>query len=91
MDGLYFIFCLAMIVFLGVVVLVIVIHKSDNKMEPRLIDSPHIHLQRSREFIKRHNGPEAKKHALAAFRSGDHKIRLEAIRLLNALREVEEF
>ncbi len=53
--------------------------------------SPQIHLERSRKFIERYNPAEAKKHALAAFRSGDREIRLQAIKLLSALHEVEEF
>jgi hypothetical protein len=91
MDGIYILFCLAMIVFLAAVALVIVILKSDNKKESRLIHSPQIHLERSREFMERYDAPEAKKHALEAFRSGDRAIRLQAIKLLSALHEVEEF
>jgi hypothetical protein len=53
--------------------------------------SPEIHLERSREFIERYNAAEAKKHALAAFRGGDRAIRLQAVKLLSALHEVEEF
>ena len=53
--------------------------------------SPQIHLVRSQEFIERYNAAEAKKHALAAFRSGDREIRSQAIKLLSALHDVEEF
>jgi hypothetical protein len=53
--------------------------------------SPQIHLERSRELINRYNAAEAKKHALAAFRGGDREIRLQAVKLLRALHEVEEF
>jgi hypothetical protein len=53
--------------------------------------SPQIHLTRSREFIQRYNAVEAKKHALAAFRGGDREIRSQAVTLLHALHEVEEF
>ena len=53
--------------------------------------SPQIHLERSREFIERYNAAEAKEHAMAAFRSGDRAIRLQAVKLLSALHEVEEF
>jgi len=52
---------------------------------------PQIHLERSKEFIGRYNAVEAKKHALAAFRTGDREIRLQAVNLLQALREMEEF
>jgi hypothetical protein len=51
--------------------------------------SPQFHLERSREFIK-NNTAEAKKHALAALRR-DREIRSQAVKLLNALHEVEEF
>jgi hypothetical protein len=53
--------------------------------------SPQIHLERSREFMKRYNAAEAKKHALAAFRGGDRETRSQAVKLLSALHEVEEF
>ena len=53
--------------------------------------SPQIHLARSREFIQKYNAAEAKKHALAAFRGGDDEIRSQAVTLLHALHEVEEF
>ena len=53
--------------------------------------SPQFHLERSREFIKKYNAAEAKKHALAAFSGGDREIRSQAVKLLNALHEVEEF
>jgi hypothetical protein len=53
--------------------------------------SPQIHLERSREFIKSYNAAEAKNHALAAFRGGDRQIRSQAVKLLSALHEVEEF
>jgi hypothetical protein len=53
--------------------------------------SPQIHLERSRKFMERYNAAEAKKHALTAFRSGDREIRLQAVKLLSALHEVEEF
>ena len=53
--------------------------------------SPQIHLERSREFLTSYNAAEAKKHALAAFRSEDREIRSQAVKLLNALHEVEEF
>jgi hypothetical protein len=53
--------------------------------------SPKTHLERSWEFIKKHNAAEAKNHALAAFRGGDREIRSQAVRLLSALHEVEEF
>ena len=53
--------------------------------------SPQIHLERSRESLKRYSSAEAKKHALAAFRSGDREIRSQAVKLLSALHEVEEF
>ena len=53
--------------------------------------SPQIHLERSRESLKRHEAAEAKKHALAAFRGGDREIRSQAVELLSALHEVEEF
>ena len=43
------------------------------------------------EFLKRYNAAEAKKHALAAFRGGDREIRFQAVKLLSALHEVEEF
>jgi len=52
---------------------------------------PQIHLERSREFLKGYNAEEAKKHALAAFRGGDRQIRSQAVKLLSALHEVEEF
>ena len=91
MDGVYLVSCLAMIVLLAVIVLVLVILKSDSKKEPPLIYSPEIHLERTRESMERHNAAEAKKHALAAFRSGNREIRLQAVKVLSALREVEEF
>lgn len=53
--------------------------------------SPQIHLEQSREFMERYNAAEAKKHALTAFRSRDREVRLQAVRLLSALHEVEEF
>lgn len=53
--------------------------------------SPQIHLERSRECLKRHEAAEAKKHALAAFRGGDREIRSQAVKLLSALHEVKEF
>ena len=53
--------------------------------------SPQVHLERSREFIGRYKAEEAKKHALAAFRSGDRDVRLQAVQLLSSLHEVEEF
>jgi hypothetical protein len=53
--------------------------------------SPQTHLERSREFIGIYKADEAKKHALAAFHSGDREIKIEAVKLLSALREVEEF
>lgn len=53
--------------------------------------SPQIHLERSRQFIERYNAAEAKKHALAAFRNGDREVKLQAVKLLSALHEVQEF
>jgi hypothetical protein len=53
--------------------------------------SPQIHLERSKELLKIYNAAEAKKHALAAFRGGDREIRSQAVKLLSALHEVEEF
>lgn len=53
--------------------------------------SPQTHLERSRDFIMKYNAAEAKKHALAAFRSGDREIRSQAVKLLSALHEVDEF
>ena len=101
MSGIYLIFCLAIIVFLGFVVLLIVFLKSgtqEQKGETPAVKtgkaeevSPQIHLERSRELIKRYNAAEAKKHALAAFRGGDREIRSQAVKLLSALHEVEEF
>jgi hypothetical protein len=108
MDGIYLIFCLAMIVFLASVGLVIIILKSGSKERPRKREnpgadsstiteieskdlSPQIHLERSKEFRERYNTTKAKKHAVAAFRSGDRAIRLQVVKLLSALHEVEEF
>jgi hypothetical protein len=116
MDGIYLIFCLAMIMFLAVVALVIAILKSDSGKDPQKTAvagrlrieeqkgetpaikagetkdlSPQIHLERSREFMERYNAAEAKKHALAAFHSRDREIRLQAVKLLSTLHEVEEF
>jgi hypothetical protein len=53
--------------------------------------SPQTHLERSQEFMKKYNAAEAKKHALAAFHSGDREIRSQAVKLLSTLHEVEEF
>jgi hypothetical protein len=53
--------------------------------------SPRTHLERSREFMKSYNAAEAKQHALAAFRGGDRQVRSQAVQLLSALHEVEEF
>ena len=53
--------------------------------------APHIHLQKSREFLNGSKKPEAKEHALAAFRRGNRENRLEAIQLLEALNEIEKF
>jgi hypothetical protein len=53
--------------------------------------SPQNHLERSREAIEKYNAAEAKKHALAAFRGGDRQIKSEAVKLLRAMHEVEEF
>ena len=49
------------------------------------------HVEQSREFIRVFNKDDAKKHALAAFRGGDRAIRLEAVKILETLDEVEEF
>jgi hypothetical protein len=62
-----------------------------NAQQPAEDVSPQIHLERSREAIEKYNAAEAKKHALAAFRGGDREIRLQAIKLLHALHEVEQF
>ena len=91
MDGLYLISCLAILVFLAVVVLVIVILKSDSRKETPVIHSPRIHFERSRQPMESHNADQAKKDALALFRSGDPETRLQAVKLLSALHEVEEF
>ena len=101
MGGLYLILCLAFIVFLAFVVLVIVFLKAgtqEQKGETPAVKtrkaedvSPQIHLARSRDFIQRNNAAEAKKHALAAFRGGDREIRSQAVKLLSALHEVEDF
>ena len=91
MDGVYVLFCLAMIVLVAVVALVFMIMKPESKKEPQRAHSPQLHLKRSREFMERHNAAEAKKYALAAFHSGDREIRLQAVKLLGALHEVEEF
>ena len=53
--------------------------------------APHIHLEKSREFLQRFKKPEAKDHALAAFRKGNREIRTQAVWLLEVLEEVEKF
>lgn len=49
------------------------------------------HIEQSREFIQRYKADDAKKHALAAFRSGDREIKSQAVKLLETLDEVEQF
>lgn len=56
---------------------------------PRLAAAAH--LQKSREFIQQYKKNEAFQHALAAFRSGDHEVRLQAVEVLGTLDEVEMF
>jgi hypothetical protein len=53
--------------------------------------APHIHLEKSREFLQSFKKAEAKDHALAAFRKGDREIRAQAVWLLEVLEEVEKF
>lgn len=49
------------------------------------------HIEQSKAFIQRYKADEAKKHALAAFRSGDREIKSQAVKLLDTLGEVEKF
>jgi len=53
--------------------------------------SPQIHIEQSREFILQYKAEEAKKHALAAFRSGDSEVKQQAVQILTNLHEVEKF
>lgn len=53
--------------------------------------APHVHLEKSREFMQRFKKEEAKGHALAAFRTGNRDIRLQALWMLEVLEEVEKF
>jgi hypothetical protein len=53
--------------------------------------APQVHLEKSREFIQRFKKEDAMAHALAAFRKGDRDIRLQALRVLEVLEEVEKF
>jgi hypothetical protein len=49
------------------------------------------HLNTSREFIRQFKKNEALEHALVAFRTGNRETRIEALQLLVALEEVEQF
>ncbi len=49
------------------------------------------HIEQSQVFIHRYKPDEAKKHALAAFRSRDREIKAQAVKLLRTLDEVEKF
>jgi hypothetical protein len=49
------------------------------------------HIEQSQTFIHQYKSDEAKKHALAAFRSGDREVKAQAVKLLNTLDEVEKF
>ena len=53
--------------------------------------APHIHLEKSREFLQGSKKAEAKDHALAAFRRGNREIRTQAVWLLEVMEEVEKF
>ena len=53
--------------------------------------APQKHIEQSRDFIRRYNADEAKKHALAAFRSGDREVKRQAIQILETLDDVELF
>jgi len=53
--------------------------------------APHVHLEKSREFVQRFKKDEAKAHALAAFRQGNREIKLQALWVLGVLEEVERF
>ena len=53
--------------------------------------APHIHLEKSREFLQGSKNAEAKDHALAAFRRGNREIRTQAVWLLEVMEEVEKF
>jgi len=59
--------------------------------EPVESFAPEKHIARSREFIGLSKKDDAKKHALAAFRDGDREVRLDAVKILETLDEVEEF
>lgn len=53
--------------------------------------APHVHLEKSREFIQNFKKEQAKTHALAAFRKGNRDDRLQALWALDVLEEVEKF
>jgi vacuolar-type H+-ATPase subunit I/STV1 len=53
--------------------------------------APAVHLQKSREFMQRFKKEDAMAHALAAFRKGNRDVRLQALRVLEVLEEVEKF
>jgi hypothetical protein len=53
--------------------------------------TPQVHLEKSREFIQSFKKEEARAHALAAFRTRNRDIRLQALQVLEVLEEVEKF
>ena len=52
---------------------------------------PQVHIERSVGLIGKYKAEEAKKHALAAFRSGDGEVKQQAVQILTNLHEVEKF